>query len=131
MSKVIHTPGLVNIDDHGPNSATFTVEPLRTGYGMTLGNSLRRVLLSSISGSAITSFKIEGTSHEFTTLPYVKEDAVEIMLNLKSIRFRAFTSDPQTLRIDKKGKGVVTGSDIEKNADIEVVNPKHVIANLD
>lgn len=131
MSKVIHTPGLVNIDDHGPNSATFTVEPLRTGYGMTLGNSLRRVLLSSISGSAITSFKIEGTSHEFTTLPYVREDAVEIMLNLKGIRFRAFTSDPQTLRIDKKGKGVVTASNIEKNADIEVVNPKHVIANVD
>lgn len=131
MSKVIHTPGLVNIKDHEKNSATFTVEPLHTGYGMTLGNSLRRVLLSSVEGASITAFKIEGITHEFTTIPFVKEDAVEIMINLKSIRFRVFSNEPQTIRLTKSGKGVVTAKDITLNADVEVVNPKQVIATLD
>jgi len=131
MSKLIHTPSLVKIDDHGKTSATFVIEPLHTGYGMTLGNSLRRVLLSSIAGAAVTSFKIEGATHEFTTLPHVKEDVVDIMLNLKSIRFRVFSNEPQTLRITKKGKGVVKASDIAKNADVEIVNPSQVIATLD
>lgn len=131
MSKMIHTPGLVNVTDHSTNSGTFTVEPLHTGYGMTLGNSLRRVLLSSIAGAAITSFKVEGATHEFTTLPGVKEDVVDITLNLKGIRFRAFNEEPQTLRITKKGKGKVTAKDIELNADVEVVNPDHVIATIE
>ncbi|HLB66439.1 MAG TPA: DNA-directed RNA polymerase subunit alpha [Candidatus Saccharimonadales bacterium] len=131
MSKVIHTPGLVNIQDHGTTSATFTVEPLHTGYGMTLGNSLRRVLLSSIAGAAITAFKVEGITHEFTTLPGVKEDVVDIMLNLKAIRFRVFSNEPQTLRLTKSGKGTVTASDITLNADVEIVNPKQHIATLD
>ena len=74
-NKLIHTPTLAGIADHSPTSATFTIEPLHTGYGMTLGNSLRRVLLSSIAGAAITAFKIEGATHEFTVLPGVKEDA--------------------------------------------------------
>ena len=82
MSKMIHTPSLVNVEDHSATSATFTIEPLHSGYGMTLGNSLRRVLLSSIAGAAVTSFKIEGVTHEFTTVPGVKEDVVDIMLNL-------------------------------------------------
>ena len=131
MANHIHTPGLVAVDDHSDNNATFTVEPLHSGYGMTLGNSLRRVLLSSISGAAITSFKIEGVTHEFTTVPGVKEDVVDIMMNLKGIRFRVYGDDTQTLRITKKGKGVVTAKDIESNADVEVVNPTHVIATLD
>jgi len=131
MSKNIHTPGIVKVDDHGKTSATFTVEPLHTGYGMTLGNSLRRVLLSSISGAAVTAFKIEGATHEFTTVPGVKEDVVDIMLNLKNIRFRVFSDEPQTLRIVKKGKGTVTAKDIQTNADVEVVNPDQVIANID
>ncbi len=131
MSKTIHTPTLVNIDDHGNNSATFVIEPLHTGYGMTLGNSIRRVLLSSIRGAAITAFKIEGVSHEFTTLPHVKEDVVDIMLNLKGVRFRVFGDDTQTLRLIKKGKGKVTAKDITTNADVEVVNPDHVIATLE
>lgn len=131
MSNLIHTPGLVNVDEHDANSATFTIEPLHTGYGMTLGNSLRRVLLSSISGAAITSFKVDGATHEFTTLPGVKEDIVGIMLNLKSIRFKVFGDEVQTLRISKKGKGVVTAKDIELNADVEVVNPSQVIATID
>lgn len=131
MSKIIHTPGVVSVDDHSATSATFAVEPLHSGYGMTLGNSLRRVLLSSIAGAAVTSFKIEGASHEFTTLKGVKEDVVDIMLNLKSIRFRVFGDEEQTLRITKKGKGVVTAKDIQLNADVEVVNPEQVIATID
>jgi DNA-directed RNA polymerase subunit alpha len=131
MSNMIHTPGLVHVDDHSANSATFTVEPLHSGYGMTLGNSLRRVLLSSISGAAVTSFKIEGITHEFTSVPGVKEDAVDIMLNLKAIRFRVFSEEPQTLRLTKKGKGAVTAKDIALNADVEVVNPSHLIATID
>src|SRR6476619_6721874 len=117
MSKNIHTPGVVRVDDHTTSSATFTIEPLHTGYGMTLGNSLRRVLLSSISGAAVTGFKIEGATHEFTTVKGVKEDVVDIMLNLKGIRFRVYGEDPQSLRIVKKGRGVITANDIQLNAD--------------
>jgi len=131
MSKTIHTPGLVAVDDHSDTSATFTVEPLHSGYGHTLGNSLRRVLLSSIAGAAVTSFKVEGATHEFTTLPGVKEDIVAIMQNLKGIRFRVYSSEPQTLRIEKKGSGSVTAKDIKLNADVEVVNPSHVICTVD
>lgn len=131
MSNQIHTPTLSNIDDHSTTSSTFVVEPLHTGYGMTLGNSIRRVLLSSISGAAITSFKIEGTTHEFTTVKGIKEDVVDIMLNLKGIRLRVYSTEPQTLRIVKKGKGAVTAKDIQVNADVEIVNPSHVIATID
>lgn len=131
MSTMIHTPGLVNVQDHGTGSATFTIEPLHTGYGMTLGNSLRRVLLSSIAGAAITAFKVEGISHEFTTLPHVKEDVVDLMLNLKGVRFRVFGSEPQTIRLIKQGKGPIKAKDITTNADVEVVNPDHVIATLE
>src|SRR5262249_44560047 len=126
MSNMIHTPGLVHVDDHSDNSATFTVEPLHSGYGMTLGNRLRRVLLSTISVAALTSFKIDGITHEFTSVTGVKEDAVDIMLNLKGVRFRVFSEDPQTLRIVKQGKGTVTAKDVQLNADVEVVNPSHV-----
>jgi DNA-directed RNA polymerase subunit alpha len=131
MSKMIHTPGIVNVDDHSATSATFAIEPLHTGYGMTLGNSIRRVLLSSIAGAAVTAFKVEGATHEFTIVTGVKEDVVDIMLNLKGVRFRVFGDDAQTLRIVKKGKGAVTAKDIQVNADVEVVNPDHVIATID
>jgi len=131
MSKNIHTPGLVKVDDHSATSATFVIEPLHSGYGMTLGNSLRRVLLSSISGAAVTSFKVEGATHEFTTAKGVKEDIVDIMLNLKGVRFRVYGEEPQNLRISKKGKGTVTAKDISGSADVEVVNPEHVIATID
>ncbi len=131
MSKMIHTPGLVRVDDHSATSATFAVEPLHSGYGMTLGNSLRRVLLSSIAGAAVTSFKIEGVTHEFTTVKGVKEDVVDIMLSLKGVRFRVYGDEPQNLRIVKEGKGVVKAKDIQVNADVEIVNPEHVIATID
>src|SRR4051812_47760221 len=131
MSNTIHTPGLVKTDEHSATSATFAVEPLHSGYGMTLGNSLRRVLLSSIAGAAVTAFKIEGVTHEFTAVPGVKEDVVDIMLNLKSVRFRIYGGETQTLRIVKSGKGPVTAKDIETNADVEIVNPDHLIATID
>lgn len=131
MSKMIHTPGIVTVDDHSTTNSTFVVEPLHSGYGMTLGNSLRRVLLSSIAGAAVTSFKVEGATHEFTTVPGVKEDVVDIMMNLKGVRFRVYGDEAQNLRIVKKGKGPITAKDIQVNADVEVVNPDHVIATLD
>lgn len=131
MTKTIHTPSLAEITEHSPTSATFVIEPLHTGYGMTLGNSLRRVLLSSIGGAAITAFKIEGVTHEFTTVPGVKEDVVDIMLNLKRVNFRVFSEQPQTLRITKKGKGPITAADIETNADVEIVNKNQLIASVD
>ena len=131
MSNTIHTPGLVKVDDHSATSASFAIEPLHSGYGMTLGNSLRRVLLSSISGAAVTAFKIEGVTHEFTGVPGVKEDVVDIMQNLKGVRFRVYGGENQVLRIVKNGKGPVTAKDIQTNADVEVVNPDHVIATID
>jgi DNA-directed RNA polymerase subunit alpha len=131
MSKVIHNPTLANIEEHSANSATFTIEPLHTGYGMTLGNSLRRVLLSSIAGSAIVAFKIEGVTHEFTTVPGVKEDVVDIMLNLKQVRFKSETDEPVQVRLEKKGAGIVTAADIKTTADVEVVTPGAVIATID
>lgn len=131
MSKSIHTPTLSNIVDHSPTSATFAIEPLYTGYGMTLGNSLRRVLLSSISGAAVTGFRVDGASHEFTTIKGVKEDVVAVMLNLKGIRFKVFSDEPQTLSLNKKGKGVVKAKDLQLNADVELVNPNHVICTID
>lgn len=131
MSKTIHTPMLAGIVEHSPTSATFTIEPLHTGYGMTLGNSLRRVLLSSIGGAAITNFRVDGATHEFTTIKGVKEDLVNVMLNLKGVRFKVYSEEPQTLRLSKKGKGAVTAKDIQANADVEIVNPKHIICTID
>ena len=131
MSKIIYTPALSSIDEHSATSSTFVIEPLHTGYGMTLGNSMRRVLLSSIAGAAIVSFKADGASHEFSALPGVKEDVVEIMLNLKSVRFKVFSDEPQTITLSKKGAGAVTAADISGNSEVEVVNKDQVIATLD
>lgn len=131
MSKTIHNPMLAQVDDHSSNSATFTIEPLYPGYGMTLGNSLRRVLLTSIHGAAITAFKIEGVTHEFTTVPGIKEDVVDIMMNLKQVRFRLHADEPQMVRIEKSGAGVVTAGDIKVTGDTEVVNPDAVICTID
>lgn len=131
MSKVIHNPTLASVDEHSASSASFVVEPLHTGYGMTLGNSLRRVLLSSIEGAAITSFKIEGVTHEFTTVPGIKEDVVDIMLNLKCVRFTLHSDQPIELRLEKKGSGPVTAADIKKTADVDIVNPEALICTID
>ncbi len=131
MSKAIHNPLLSKIEEIDSQSATFTIEPLHAGYANTLGNSLRRVLLSSIEGGAIVAFRIEGTSHEFSTVEGVKEDVVDIMLNLKEVRLRVHSSEPIELRLEKKGAGPVTAGDIKTTADVEVINPDKVIATID
>ena len=130
MSKTILNPSVSSVESIGDNSATIVIEPLARGYGQTLGNSLRRVALSSIEGAAITAFRIDGVSHEFTTIPGVKEDVVEIMLNLKAISFKSFSEKPVELSLTKKG-GSVTAGDIKTSADVEVVNPDQLIATID
>ena len=131
MSKLIHNPALAEVQDQSETAATFVIKPIEPGYGNTLGNSLRRVLLSSIRGAAVVAFKIEGVNHEFTTVSGVKEDVVDIMLNLKNIRFKAHTDQPVELRLEKTGAGVVTAADIAASADVEVVNPDQIIATID
>lgn len=131
MSKVIHNPLLAAVNENSATSAEFVIEPLHAGYGNTLGNSLRRVLLSSIKGAAIVAFRVEGATHEFTTIPGVKEDVVDIMLNLKNVRLKVHTDEPIELRLEKKGAGVVTAGDIKTTADVEVINPDQVIATID
>lgn len=108
----------------------FEVTGLYTGYGMTLGNALRRVLLSSLPGAAITQVKIKGVKHEFSTMPGVLEDIVDIMLNLKKVRFAFFADEAQILTVKKKGEGVVVAGDIVGNAQAIVVNPEEHIATL-
>lgn len=131
MAKAIYNPALANVEELSDTSATFTIEPLQAGYGNTLGNSFRRVLLSSIEGGAIVAFRIEGVTHEFTTVPGVKEDVVDIMLNLKNVRLKVEAEGPVELRLEKKGAGQVTAADIKANADVEVINPDQVIATID
>lgn len=111
--------------------AKFVCEPLPAGYGTTLGNSLRRVLLSSLPGAAITAARIRGVAHEFSTIPGVKEDVVQIVLNLKGIRLRSFASEPVTLTLEKEGPGEVTAADIALTSDVEIVNPEQHIAALE
>lgn len=131
MAKAIYNPALASVDDISATSATFLIEPMHAGYGNTLGNSLRRVLLSSIRGGAIVAFRIEGATHEFTTVEGIKEDVVDIMLNLKNVRLRVFTDEPVELRLEKSGAGVITAGNIQTTADVEVVNPEQVIATVD
>jgi DNA-directed RNA polymerase subunit alpha len=131
MSKVIHNPALAAVNELSANEAEFVIEPLYANYGFTLGNSLRRVLLSSTKGGALVAFRVEGASHEFTTIEGVKEDVVDIMLNLKNVRLKVHTDEPVELRLEKKGAGVVTAADIKTTADVEVINPEQVIATID
>lgn len=106
------------------------IEPLYSGYGMTLGNSLRRVLLSSLPGAAVIGVKIKGVSHEFMALPGLKEDILEVILNLKQLRLKMFTEEEVTLTLKAKGQGEITAASIEKNSDVEITNPELVIATL-
>lgn len=108
----------------------FLVRPLERGYGVTLGNSLRRILLSSMMGSAVTAIKIDGVLHEFSTIPDVLEDVTDIVLNFKQIRFKQHDAESVTLRISKKGPGAVTAADIQTNDRVEVLNPEQHICTL-
>ncbi|MCX7915573.1 MAG: DNA-directed RNA polymerase subunit alpha, partial [Verrucomicrobiae bacterium] len=114
-----------------PTYAQFIAEPLEAGYGHTIGNSLRRVLLSSLEGAAITSVKIEGVPHEFTAMPGVVEDVPDIILNLKKVLFKSHTRDPHTVRIAVNKEGPVTAADIQTDQVVEVINPDQHICTLD
>src|SRR5690349_15962086 len=109
----------------------FIAEPFETGYGHTVGNSVRRVLLSSLEGAAITSIKVDGAMHEFATIDGVVEDVTDLVLNLKKIKFKAHTRDVQTLLLSVNKDGAVTAADIQVNQNVELVNPDQVICTLD
>src|SRR6476661_965140 len=112
------------------NRGSFVIEPLDRGFGYTFGNSLRRVLLSSLEGAAVTSVKIEGVAHEFTTLPGVREDVTDILLNFKSLICRLHGESPEIeVRLNKRGAGAVTAKDIEAPAELEILNPDLETAN--
>ena len=119
----------VNLSEDG-KSGKFIIEPLERGYGITLGNSLRRVLLSSLPGVAVVRIKIDGVLHEISTIPGVKEDVTEIVLNVKGITAKLHTSGPKTVTIDVNGQANVTAGDIKQDADIEILNPEHHIATV-
>jgi DNA-directed RNA polymerase subunit alpha len=109
----------------------FVVEPLGRGYGITLGNSLRRILLSSLPGAAVTSVRIDGVLHEFSTIPGVVEDVTDIILNLKQLAIKLHTDEPQVVRVEAEGQGEITAGDIQCGADVEILNPDLHIATLD
>ena len=119
----------LEVDDNN-NYAKFVCEPLERGYGVTIGNSLRRILLSSLPGCAITSVKIEGVLHEFSTIPNVVEDVPEVIVNLKNVRLKFDGNEEKTLRINFKGEGEVTAADIESDGTVEVLNPDLHIATV-
>src|SRR5450631_51662 len=123
-------PRAIEVESTGAHTAIVTMEPFERGYGHTLGNALRRILLSSMAGYAPTEAQIEGVVHEYSTIDGVREDVVDILLNLKGIVFKLHNRDDVTLTLRKEGDGVVTAADIELPHDVEIVNPEHVIARL-
>ncbi len=124
------TPRTINVQSYSETHAKVALEPLERGFGHTLGNALRRILLSSIEGSAIVEVEIEGVEHEYSSISGVQEDVLEILLNLKGVALMMHANDEGTITVSSKGTGVVTAGDIETGHDIEIVNPDHVIANL-
>jgi DNA-directed RNA polymerase subunit alpha len=123
-------PRIIDVQRVSATQAKVVMEPFERGYGHTLGNALRRILLSSMPGYAVTEVKIAGVLHEYSSIDGVQEDVVEILLNLKGLVLKLHNSTEATLRLNKSGAGMVTAADIETNADTEVVNPDHVIAHL-
>ncbi|HET8853428.1 MAG TPA: DNA-directed RNA polymerase subunit alpha [Ktedonobacteraceae bacterium] len=126
----ITLPRIKNTKTQG-NYASYDIEPLEAGYGMTLGNTLRRVLLSSLSGAAVTSIRIEGVQHEFQDIPHVMEDVTDIVLNVKKLRLRSFSDHPVSMRLEVNGEREVTAADIQVPSTVEIVNPDLHIATLD
>ena len=123
-------PRAIEVESTGPNAAIVTMEPFERGYGHTLGNALRRILLSSMVGYAPTEAQISGVVHEYSTIDGVREDVVDILLNLKGVVFKLHNRDEVTLTLKKEGEGLVRASDIELPHDVEIVNPDHLIAHL-
>lgn len=130
MQNSLLKPKTINVEQLGPNRAKVALEPFERGYGHTLGNALRRVLLSSMSGYAPTEVTIAGVLHEYSAIDGVQEDVVNILLNLKGVVFKLHNRDEVTLSLRKDGEGVVTAKDIQTPHDVEVINPDHVIATL-
>lgn len=127
---MISLPSKPKIIQEEENRATFEIEGLYPGYGVTIGNSLRRVLLSSLEGSAVTSVKIKGVQHEFSTKDGILEDIISIILNIKKLRFKTFSNEPQTVILSVKGEKDVKGSDLEVPTQLELVNKDLHIATL-
>ena len=123
-------PKTINVEQVSTNRAKVTLEPFERGYGHTLGNALRRVLLSSMVGHAPTEVTIAGVVHEYSSIDGVQEDVVNMLLNLKGVVFKLHNRDEVTLSLRKDGEGVVTAADIQTPHDVEIVNPGHVIASL-
>jgi DNA-directed RNA polymerase subunit alpha len=123
-------PSQISSDHVDTNHSVLSISPCYPGYGTTLGNALRRVLLSSLPGAAVTAIKIKGVDHEFSTIPHVKEDVVEIILNMKSLRFLSHSDEPVELELTAKGEGVVTAKAFAKNSAVEVANPEQPIATI-
>ncbi len=123
-------PRLVNVQAISSRHAKVTLEPLEQGFGHTLGNALRRVLLSSMPGCAVTEVEIDNVLHEYSTVEGVQEDVIDIMLNLKGLAIRMHGREEATLMIDKKGPGIVTAADIQVDHNVEIINPEHIIAHL-
>lgn len=125
-------PAALEVDTEGlkTNYGKFTAKPLERGYGLTLGNSLRRVLLSSLQGAGIVAVKVDGVDHEFGTINNIKEEVSEIILNLKEIRFKIIDKEEVTLVLEKNSEGAVKASDIQENANVKVLNPEHTICNV-
>ncbi len=129
--EAIPLPNRAKVEDLGNNKYRMTLEPLYPGYGDTVGNALRRVLLSSMPGAAVTSVKIKFVDHEFSTIPNVKEDVIQIILNLKQLRLRSFSTEPVKLTLKAKGEKIVTAADIKETDQVQVVNKDLYIATLD
>jgi len=123
-------PRRVDVESQTGTRAKILIEPLNRGFGHTLGNALRRVLLSSMSGCAVTEVEIEGVLHEYTTMEGVQEDVIDILLNLKGLAITMHSNDEATLTLKKAGPGVIRASDITLDHDVEIANPEHIIANL-
>lgn len=122
-------PIITKIDEN-KDYGKFVIEPLERGYGTTLGNSLRRVLLSSLPGAAVTSIKIDGVLHEFDTVPGVREDVMQIILNVKGLAVKSYVEDEKTIELDVQGPAEVTAGDILTDSDIEIVNPDHYLFTI-
>src|SRR6188768_1693921 len=130
-TSLLDIPPRIVSEDADERSGRFTIEPLDRGFGYTFGNSLRRVLLSSLEGAAVTAVKIEGVAHEFTTLPGVREDVTDIILNLKNLICLLHGESPEVeVHVAKRGPGAVTAADIQAPADLEILNPELELAQL-
>jgi DNA-directed RNA polymerase subunit alpha len=129
--EAISLPNLAQVTDLGDNKYSLVLEPLYPGYGVTIGNAMRRVLLSSMPGAAVTAVKIKFVDHEFSTIPNVKEDVIQIILNLKQLRLKSFSSEPVKVNLKVKGEKVVTAADIKETDQVEVINKDLHIATLD